>query len=162
MKKFMTEFKDFALKGNIMSMAVGMIIGLAFQGVVSSLAEDIISPIIGLFTGQNFDYMVWDVLGTTLRYGAFLTAVIHFLILALVVFLMMKGMNRLMTAPPVEEETTKECPYCFSGVHLQATRCSSCTSVLTVDEVENISTEEVVCMETQEVRENTKQIALPI
>ena len=134
MKKFIAEFKEFALQGNVMSMAVGMIIGLAFQGVVSSLAEDIISPIIGLFTGTNFDSLEWQINGTTLRYGAFITEVIHFFILAIIVFLMMKAMNRLLNpARILEEAPTQEersCTYCYTEVHQHATRCHSCTSVL--------------------------------
>lgn len=138
MKKFFKEFKDFAVKGNVMSMAVGVMVGAAFQGVVTSLTENILSPIIGLFGGQNFDQLAWDIpgLGVTLGYGAFITAVINFLIMALVVFLMVKGMNRLLEgrkpaeAAPPAPPATKVCPHCISEVDINATRCKHCTSEL--------------------------------
>ena len=138
MKKFADEFKQFAIKGNVMSLAVGMIIGLAFQDVVSSLTENIISPIIGLFVGQNFDHLEWHVLGVSLRYGAFITSVVNFILLALVVFLMIKGINRLLhkdeePAPPAEPK--RLCPFCKLAVHTEATRCGACTSVLPNEQV---------------------------
>ena len=134
MKNFFKEFKEFALQGNVMSLAVGMIIGLAFQGVVTSLTENIISPIIGLFTGQNFDYMELEILGTTLRYGAFITSIINFIILAFVVFLMVRGMNRLSAVGHKKETDSaaveRLCPFCKTALHEEATRCPGCTSVL--------------------------------
>ena len=96
-RKFFQEFKEFALRGNVMSLAVGVLIGSAFQGVVSSLTDNILSPIIGLFTRQNFDSLDLSVLGITLRYGAFITAVINFFIMAFVVFMLVRAMNRLLT-----------------------------------------------------------------
>ena len=96
MKKFFHEFKEFAVKGNVMTLAVGMIIGLGFQGVVSSLTDNIISPIIGIFVGQNFDYLEVTVRGSSIMYGAFVTSVINFVILALVVFMIVKAMNTLI------------------------------------------------------------------
>ena len=128
MKNFAKEFKEFILRGNVICIAVGLIIGAAFQEVVASLTDNILSPIIGLFVGQNFDALEWNVLGVTLRYGAFLTSVIYFIILALVVFIIIRSMNRLMKAK--EEEEERLCPFCKSSVHQDATRCHSCTSVL--------------------------------
>ena len=97
MKKFFNEFKAFTSRGNVMDMAVGIIIGGAFTSIVSSLVEDIITPILGLFGGMNFDKLSWNILGeVTLNYGKFLTAIINFLIMALVLFLLIKGMNNLM------------------------------------------------------------------
>lgn len=96
MKTFFNEFKEFAIKGNVMTLAVGMIIGLAFQDVVSSLTENIISPIIGLFVGQNFDNLELAIGGATIYYGAFVTSVVNFVILAFVVFLIVKAMNRII------------------------------------------------------------------
>jgi len=103
MKSFMKEFKEFALRGNVMTLAVGMIIGLAFQNVVTALTDNIISPIIGIFVGQNFDYLYVYVRGATIQYGAFITAVVNFIILALVVFLIVKAMNRLINEKEKEE-----------------------------------------------------------
>jgi len=103
-KSFFNEFKEFAIKGNVMTLAVGMIIGLAFQDVVSSLTDNIISPIIGIFVGQNFDYLYLNVRGASIGYGAFITSIINFVILAFVVFLIVKGMNRLLRMEEKKEE----------------------------------------------------------
>jgi large conductance mechanosensitive channel len=133
MKKLFEEFKSFAVRGNVMNLAVGVIIGAAFQGVVTSFTDNIISPIIGVFTGRNFDSLSVTFLGVSLRYGAFITSVIDFIIMALVVFLIVKAVNRLLTkkddspAAPV----TKTCPYCKTAVDDAATRCPACTSELT-------------------------------
>jgi large conductance mechanosensitive channel len=133
MKKFLSEFKDFALKGNVLNLAVGVIIGASFQGVVSSLTENILSPIIGLFTRQNFDSLKLEILGITLKYGAFITSVINFIIMAFVVFLIVRIMNRLLTIgheKPKAPPTKKQCVYCFSEIDINATRCPACTSLL--------------------------------
>ena len=132
-KKFFKEFKDFALRGNVMSLAVGVIIGSAFQGVVSSLTENILSPIIGLFTRQNFDSLQLGVLGITLRYGAFITSVINFIIMAFVVFLLVRGMNKLLSFGEEKKEApppARLCPFCKTSLHPDATRCPACTSEL--------------------------------
>ena len=134
MKKFLREFKEFALRGNVMNLAIGVIIGAAFQGVVSSLTENIISPIIGLFVGQNFDALQVTIGGATLMYGAFITSIIDFIIMAFVVFLIVKAINRLMSVGKKEEApaapTTKKCTFCMSEIAIEATRCPHCTSVL--------------------------------
>jgi large conductance mechanosensitive channel len=134
MNKFIKEFKDFALKGNVLNLAVGVIIGASFQGVVNSLTENILSPIIGLLTGQNFDSLKLEVLGITLKYGAFITSIINFIIMALVVFLIVRTMNRLMaigqTKPKALAPAKKLCKYCFSEINKRATRCPACTSQL--------------------------------
>jgi len=134
MKKFLREFKEFALRGNVMNLAIGVIIGAAFQGVVSSLTENIISPIIGLFVGQNFDALQVTIGGATLMYGAFITSIIDFIIMAFVVFLIVKAINRLMSVGKKEETpaapTTKKCTFCMSEIAIEATRCPHCTSVL--------------------------------
>ena len=130
-KKFLVEFKEFALRGNVMSLAVGVIIGSAFQGVVKSLTDNILSPIIGLFTRQNFDSLDLSVLGITLRYGAFITSVINFTIMAFVVFLLVRGMNRLLSLGEHKKEApapARLCPYCKTTLHPEATRCPACTS----------------------------------
>ena len=136
MKKFMNEFKEFALKGNIMSMAVGVITGVAFQGVVTSLTDNIISPLIGIFVRQNFDMLEVEIMGANLRYGAFITAVINFVILAFIVFLMVRSMNRLVESRKKEDNPTPAsalapaCPYCKTILNADATRCHACTSML--------------------------------
>jgi len=130
MKKFMNEFKAFALRGNVMSLAVGMIIGVAFQEIVSSLTDNILSPIIGLFMGGNFDAFELNIWGTTLRYGAFITSVFNFVILAFVVFIMVKSVNKLFCIKSSQAQVTRLCQFCKTVLHKDATRCPACTSVL--------------------------------
>ena len=108
MKKFLEEFKTFALKGNVMDMAVGVIIGAAFQAIVSSLVSDIISPLLGSFAGMNFDSLSVSINGATLAYGKFITAVINFLIMALVLFMIVKTINKISSMfheHKIEEES---------------------------------------------------------
>lgn len=133
----MEEFKAFISRGNVMDMAVGIIIGGAFTSIVSSLVEDIINPILGMFGGMNFDKLSISLLGeATLNYGKFITAVINFLIMALIVFIIMKTMNNIGEKLKKKEEekpaepTTKKCPFCKSEIAIDATRCPHCTSVL--------------------------------
>lgn len=135
MKKFLKEFKTFISRGNVMDMAVGIIIGGAFTSIVTSLVNDIINPILGIFGGMNFDQLSVKLFGeATLYYGKFLTAVVNFLIMALIVFCIVKAMNTASEKfGHKEEETapdTKECPYCKSKIAIAATRCPQCTSVL--------------------------------
>ena len=135
MKKFIKEFKEFISRGNVMDMAVGIIIGGAFTSIVSSLVEDIINPLLGLFGGMNFDKLQLNLLGeVTLNYGKFITSVINFLIMALVVFIIVKAVNNAASrfAPKKEEEKkkTKICPYCKSEISIEAVRCPHCTSML--------------------------------
>ena len=109
MKKFFEEFKAFALKGNMMDMAIGVIIGGAFSTLVTSLTDNLISPILGILGKVNFDAMMWDVFGDgklVFKYGAFITSVINFLIMALVLFLIVKGMNKLMDLGKHKEPTS--------------------------------------------------------
>ncbi len=142
MKKFFKEFKEFISRGNVLNLAVGVIIGAAFQSIVKSLTDDIISPVIGLIFKADFKEMAIVVREATatdpelaIRYGAFITAVINFIIMALVVFLIVKGVNKLMDLGKKKEEpaapaapTTKKCPYCMSEIAIEATRCPHCTS----------------------------------
>lgn len=131
MKKFLEEFKGFALKGNVMDLAVGVIIGAAFQAVVASLTENIFAPIISLFSKQSSELVQWEIFG--IKYGAFITSVVNFVIMAFVVFLLVKAMNHIVSLGKKEEqkeETTKKCPYCLSEIHIKATRCPACTSQL--------------------------------
>jgi len=132
MRKFLNEFKEFALRGNVMNLAVGIIIGVAFQNLASSLTDNILSPILGLFLNQNFDAWYFTLFGAEIRYGAFITSLINFIIMAFVVFLIVKAMNRLTcvikkpaeAAPPA----TQSCPFCTTEISIKATRCPACTS----------------------------------
>lgn len=138
MKKFLQEFKEFASRGDVMNLAVGIIIGGAFQSIVNSLVNDIVSPTIGLFLNMDFNFLVLKVGDVEIKYGAFITAIINFLLMAFVIFLLIKGMNKITEsvnkALHVEKKetapTTKECPYCKSTININATRCPHCTSEL--------------------------------
>lgn len=135
MKKFFKEFKEFVSRGNVMDMAVGIIIGGAFTGIVTSLVEDIINPLLGVFGGTNFDRFCITLAGdATLNYGKFISAIINFLIMALVIFLIVKVMNTAAKkiGPKKEEEApkTKKCPFCKTDIHIEAVRCPNCTSQL--------------------------------
>ena len=136
MKKFLREFKDFAMRGNVMDLAVGVIIGATFQAIIKSLTGDIISPLIGTFAKTDFSNLVLVLNGSEIKYGAFVTAVINFLLTAFVIFLLIKAINKLQNLrKPTEEEapaepTTKNCPFCCSEIDINATRCPHCTSEL--------------------------------
>jgi large conductance mechanosensitive channel len=138
------EFKKFIMRGNVVDLAVGIVIGTAFIAIVNSLVNDIIMPPIGLLLGQiNFSDLFINLSGKpyaslaaakaagapTINYGLFINAVINFLIVALVVFLIIKAINR-MQRPVVPEVNTKDCPYCFTEIPKKATRCPACTSEL--------------------------------
>ncbi len=140
--KFFEEFKKFILRGNVMDMAVGVIVGGTFTAIVTSLNADILTPILGLFGGTDFSYL-YVTLGSgenapVLHYGNFITAIINFLITALVIFILLKVINRIterLSAMTGNEEetpapTTKKCPYCCSEIDIKATRCPHCTSIL--------------------------------
>ena len=135
MKKFFSEFKEFVLKGNVLNLAVGVIIGAAFQNIVSSLTDNILSPIIGLFLGQSFDSWTLNIFGVEIKYGAFITSIINFLIMAFVVFLLVKFVNKMMSLNQKPEEAkepdTRKCPFCTTEISINATRCPACTSEIT-------------------------------
>lgn len=136
--KIFKEFKEFISRGNVMDMAVGIIIGGAFTGIVNSLVNDIINPLIGMIGGTDLTgYVLVLKDEATLNYGSFLTAIINFLIMAVVVFIMIKTINTMskaLTRKKKEEApaapTTKVCPFCKSEVNIEATRCPHCTSEL--------------------------------
>lgn len=137
MKKLIEEFKAFALRGNVIDLAVGVIIGAAFQNIVTSLTDDIISPLIGLVAKTDFKDLALSVFGVNIKYGSFITAVINFLIMAIVLFALIKIMNKAASlgsrpeAPEAPEApTTKTCPFCKSEIAIEATRCPHCTSQL--------------------------------
>lgn len=133
MKKFFQEFKDFAMRGSVIDLAVGVIVGGAFQKIVNSLVTDIISPILGLFAKENFNGLSLNVMGVSIQYGSFITEVINFIIMAFVIFVMVKTLNKIASfhkKPEEEEQTEKKCSYCMSKIDINATRCPYCTSVL--------------------------------
>ncbi|HEX5733326.1 MAG TPA: large conductance mechanosensitive channel protein MscL [Blastocatellia bacterium] len=142
------EFKEFIARGNVIDLAVGIIIGAAFGKIVTSLVNDIIMPPIGLLLGGiDFTNLYINLSGRsfpnlaaakeagvpTLNYGVFINTVIEFLIVAFVIFMIVKAINRMRRQPEELPDTVKACPYCLSSIPVQATRCSSCTSQLTVD-----------------------------
>lgn len=140
MKAFIKEFKEFISRGNVMDMAVGVIIGGAFTAIVTSLVNDIMNPLLSLITGGLDFTAMCAVLGegegaATLNYGAFIAAVINFLLTALVIFLLIKVLNKLSREKAAEAEadaapTTKECPFCKEQIAIEASRCPHCTSEL--------------------------------
>ena len=134
MRKLINEFKEFALRGNVIDLAVGVIIGAAFQNIVSSLTDDIISPLIGLIAKTDFKDLVLTVFGVNIKYGSFITAVINFFIMAIGLGALIKLMNKAASRGKHEEApaapTTKKCPYCLSEIAIEATRCPHCTSIL--------------------------------
>ncbi|MBR1931666.1 MAG: large conductance mechanosensitive channel protein MscL [Lachnospiraceae bacterium] len=138
-KGLVKEFKEFIMRGNVLDMAVGVIIGGAFTAIVTSLNEDIITPILGIFGGTDFSNLLVK-MGSgenapILTYGNFITAVINFLITALVIFCIVKTINTATSKFKKEEApaapTTKKCNFCKSEIDIEATRCPHCTSVLT-------------------------------
>jgi large conductance mechanosensitive channel len=137
------EFKDFAMKGNVLDMAIGVIIGGAFGKIVSSLVSDVLMPPIGLLLGKvDFSSLFLNLSGTpqpsltaakaagapTINYGVFLQATFDFIIIAIVIFLLVKQVNRLKRPEPIAAPTTKDCPQCLSAIPLKATKCAHCTS----------------------------------
>ena len=130
MKKFIEEFKAFALRGNMMDMAVGVIIGGGFTGIVTSLTDNFINPILNLVTRAEM-YTLRDLVRFASRFASDL---LNFLILAFVLFCLIKGINKIMALGQKKQEpaapSTKKCPYCLSDIPVQATRCPHCTSVL--------------------------------
>lgn len=141
------QFKEFAMKGNVMDLAVGVIIGAAFGKIVTSLIEDVLMPVIGLLLGKvDFSNLYVNLSGgayatlseakkagaATLNYGLFVNALFDFLIIALVIFMMVKWVNKLRKPVPVPAAapTTKECPFCFTMIPIKAVRCPACTSQL--------------------------------
>ena len=148
-KGFAGEFREFIMRGNVMDLAVGVIIGGAFQSIINSLVNDIIMPIISALTG-GIDFSNWFISldgssysnlaaaqeagAATLNYGVFITAVINFLLMALVIFCIVKTLNKISDRVKKEEEeaapTTKICPHCKSEINIEATKCPCCTSDL--------------------------------
>lgn len=142
----LNEFKKFAMRGNVVDLAVGVIIGSAFGKIVSSMVNDILMPPMGLLLGKtDFSSLFISLNGKeyaslvdakaagapTLNYGLFINTILDFLIIAMVVFLVVRFMNRLKPADPPAPTSTRQCPHCLSAIPLKATRCAHCTSDLT-------------------------------
>ena len=132
------EFKEFAVRGNVVDMAVGIIIGSAFGKIVSSLVQDVIMPPIGLIMG-NVDFSTLAITlraktetaeAITLKYGVFINTILDFTIVAFAIFMLIKQINRLKKEAPSAEPATKECPHCCSSIPVKAMRCPHCTSEL--------------------------------
>jgi len=125
------EFREFAMRGNVLDLAVGVIIGGAFGKIVGSLVNDMLMPIIGLILGGvNFSEKAFTLGAAVIKWGSFVQSIIDFVIIAFVIFLIIKGANATKKAPPPADPTTKECPHCFSVISIKATRCPNCTSEL--------------------------------
>lgn len=133
MKKFLNEFKEFAIKGNMFDLAVGVIIGAAFQAIINSLVNDLISPLIGTIIQTDFNDLYFTINNVDVYYGKFITAFINFLIMAFVIFLLVKAVSKIrekVTKKEIEEPTVKKCPYCCGEVPIEAKKCMHCTSDL--------------------------------
>ena len=127
----LNDFKAFIMRGNVLDLAVAVIIGGAFGKIVSSLVSDIIMPLIGLIVGGiDFSGLAFTVGSAKVTYGNFINNVIDFLIIAFVIFLMVRAISSLQKPAPAAAPTTKECPHCFSTISIKATRCPNCTSEL--------------------------------
>ena len=162
------EFKEFAMKGNIMDLAIGVVIGGAFQKVVNSLVQDLIMPCISILTGKvDFSNMVLTIGNVSIKYGNFITTIVNFLIIAFSIFLIVRYLNKLnklkdlgndlaskidkkgklkkhkkkKATEEVVEPSTKICPYCLSEIHYKDTKCSHCTSELTNETISQTTTE---------------------
>ena len=125
------EFREFAMRGNVLDLAVAVIIGGAFGKIITSLVNDVLMPLIGLVMGGvNFSDLSITVGAAVIKYGAFIQSIVDFIIVAFVIFLIVRSMNRMKKPEPVAVPTTKECPHCFTAIPIKATRCPNCTSQL--------------------------------
>ena len=143
------EFRDFAMRGNVIDLAIGVIIGASFGAIVNSLVKDVLMPPLGLLLGKvDFTNLFWVLKSgvppppyatvadaqaagaVTINYGIFINTLISFIIVAFVVFLIVRAVNRMQKPAPAAQATTKECPYCYSTIPLKAKRCPNCTSQL--------------------------------
>ena len=125
------EFRAFVMRGNVLDLAVAVIIGGAFGKIIGSLVNDVLMPLIGLVLGGiNFADKSLTVGAAIVKWGAFVQSIIDFLIIALVIFLIVKAANATKKAPPPADPISKECPHCFTTIPIKATRCPNCTSEL--------------------------------
>lgn len=142
MKNFVNEFKQFIMRGNVMDMAVGVVVGTAFSGIVNSIVSDIVMPAVSLITGKidftnlfiPLDGNHYDTLAdakaatSVIAYGSFIQAVVQFLVIAFSIFVVVKGINKLRKPAPEEAPTVKQCPFCKSDIHIEAVKCPHCGS----------------------------------
>ena len=125
------EFREFAMRGNVMDLAIAVIIGGAFGKIITSLVADVLMPLIGLVLGGvNFSELSFAFRDAVVKWGAFVQSVIDFVIVAFVIFMIVRTMNRFKKPESVAAPTTKECPHCFTSIPIKATRCPNCTSQL--------------------------------
>ncbi|HMR97673.1 MAG TPA: large conductance mechanosensitive channel protein MscL [Anaerolineales bacterium] len=125
------EFRDFAMRGNVIDLAVGVIIGGAFGKIIASLVNDVLMPLIGLLLGGiNFSELTFTVKDAVVNYGAFIQSIVDFVVVAFVIFLLVRAMNNMKKPAPAADPTTKECPYCNTTISIKAKRCPNCTSQL--------------------------------
>ena len=139
MKKFFSEFKEFIAQGNVLDMAVGVIIGAAFKGIVDALIENIINPLIACIGGTDVGFTVDLINGQSMDIGKFISAILNFLIIAFIIFLIVKSANKAKALgkkkeEEEEEETTKTCPFCKSEIDIEATKCPHCTADIPEEE----------------------------
>lgn len=127
----LNDFKKFIMQGNVMDLAVAVIIGTAFGKIIASLVGDILMPLIGLLMGGvDFSGLAFTVGGAAIGYGSFIQAIVDFLIVAFVIFILVRLLNSMKKPAPAAVSTTKECPHCFTAIPVKATRCPNCTSEL--------------------------------
>jgi large conductance mechanosensitive channel len=127
----LNDFKKFIMQGNVMDLAVAVIIGAAFGQIISSLVGDILMPLIGLILGGvDFSGLAITVGSAKVGYGAFIQAIVDFVIVAFVIFMLVRALNSLKKPAPAAAPTTKDCPHCFTAIPIKATRCPNCTSEL--------------------------------
>jgi large conductance mechanosensitive channel len=125
------EFRDFVVRGNVIDLAVAVILGAAFGKIVTSLVNDILMPLIGIVMGGvNVSELSYQVGNAVVMYGAFLQAIIDFLVIAFVIFMIVRSINRMKAPAPAAAIVTKDCPHCFTAIPIKATRCPNCTSQL--------------------------------
>jgi large conductance mechanosensitive channel len=123
------EVKEFAFRGNVVELAVAVILGIAFGAVIASLVNDVLMNLIAAVIGQpDFSQLTVTINDAVIRYGAFLNALVNFLLVALALFLVINAVNRAGRKPTAEEPTVRECPHCLTSIPARATRCSACTS----------------------------------
>lgn len=144
MKKFLAEFREFINRGNVMDLAVAVIMGAAFTAIINAIVNDLFTPFISLLTfGVDFADLNFVISEgdnkVTFNYGSLLQAILNFFVVALVIFFMVKGMNRISRSKP--DDDTKDCPYCISKIPADASRCPSCTSLIKTSKLSNVDTD---------------------